>query len=182
MTPVAAFPPEAACGVVTVLAGPATRGHADADATRRDADGIVRAQNFEQGPVHMPAAPFPGFDADRYLMDFCDVRKRDLCSRMMTGPSIQILVSALSPIEVRRPVGVPELVLDRLEDELAVDDGPASVQPRRAGVRMGRHPDTAPDGAPVQRAGPSGGGTPGFAVTLMPAEAGGGLVGNLTCL
>ncbi|MFD0501221.1 hypothetical protein [Streptomyces rhizosphaericus] len=60
--------------------------------------------------------PFPGFFADRYLMDFYDTAARDICSRMhlhtglrfvrmMTGPDTTIRVSSLSPITVRPPTG-----------------------------------------------------------------------------
>ncbi|MEC3995009.1 hypothetical protein VSR01_16310 [Actinacidiphila sp. DG2A-62] len=91
--------------------------HRSAPATTPDADGIVRAQTFEEGEVYMLGAPFDGYFADRYLMDFYDVTDRDICSRMhlhtglrfvrmMTGPGTRIRVSSLAPIHVTDVPGV----------------------------------------------------------------------------
>jgi hypothetical protein len=134
-TPVATFPPDVALGVVSALMGVVRRGHASAAATRPNGDGIVRAQVFEEGYVYMLEAPFEGYFADRYLMDFYDVRERGICSRMhlhtglrfvrmMTGPGTQIRVSSLSPFEVAVVDGVTPFVPEQFTDDLPdVPDG-----------------------------------------------------------
>lgn len=135
VTPVARFPGDVAQAVVTALAGIVRRAHASPAATAADADGIVRAQTFEEGDVYMLAAPYDGYFADRYLMDFYDVHERDICSRMhlhtglrfvrmMTGPNTRIRVSSLSPFVVTDVRGVtpfqPPAFVDDLPD---VPDG-----------------------------------------------------------
>ncbi|MDX2922850.1 hypothetical protein, partial [Streptomyces sp. NE06-03C] len=86
-------------------------------ATTPTADGITRAQTFEEGDVYMLAAPYEQYEADRYLMDFYDVVDRDICSRMhlhtglrfvrmMTGPDTRIRVSSLAPIRITDVPGV----------------------------------------------------------------------------
>ncbi|MDG4829589.1 hypothetical protein O7627_09770 [Solwaraspora sp. WMMD1047] len=127
VTPIAIFPEETALGVVSTLSSVVSQGHARQENHRRDSDGIVRAQVFEEGDVFMTAAPFDGFSADRYLMDFYDVQERDICSRMhfhtgmrfvrmMTGPDTQIRVSALSPLRVAKAPG-GSMALHQFEDE-----------------------------------------------------------------
>ena len=77
----------------------------------------------------MLAAPFDGYFADRYIMDFYDVGERDICSRMhyhtglrfvrmMTGVDTRIRVSSLSPFTVTSVAGVTELDLRHFTDML----------------------------------------------------------------
>lgn len=129
VTPVAQFPPEVALAVVDNLADVVRRAHKTESATVADGDGVVRAQKFEEGDVYMLAAPFDGYFADRYLMDFYDVEERDLCSRMhlhtglrfvrmMTGPGTRIRVSSLSPFIVTDVPGVTPFAPRTFEDDL----------------------------------------------------------------
>ncbi|MEU6259167.1 acyl carrier protein [Streptomyces sp. NPDC047043] len=129
VTPVARFAPAVAQAVVDTLTGLVRTAHETPDATTCDADGIVRAQTFEEGDVYMLEAPFDGYFADRYLMDFYDVNRRGICSRMhlhtglrfvrmMTGTDTQIRVSSLAPFEVVEVKGVTPFVPQRFEDEL----------------------------------------------------------------
>ncbi|MFE3654376.1 hypothetical protein ACFXO2_42550 [Streptomyces sp. NPDC059152] len=85
-------------------------------------------------------APFEGFFADRYLMDFYDVIDRDICSRMhlhtglrfvrmMTGPGTRIRVSSLSPIDVTHIEGVTPFRPEVFED--AASDAPDGVHRTR---------------------------------------------------
>ncbi|MFI1499965.1 hypothetical protein [Streptomyces platensis] len=85
-------------------------------------------------------APFDGFFADRYLMDFYDVIDRDICSRihlhtglrfvrMMTGPGTRIRVSSLSPIDVTHIEGVTPFRPEVFED--ATSDAPDGVHRTR---------------------------------------------------
>ena len=140
VTPVARFEPEVALAVVTALANVVRRAHAAPAATEPDADGIVRAQTFEEGDVYMLAAPYEGYFADRYLMDFYNVDERDICSRMhlhtglrfvrmMTGPGTRIRVSSLSPLVVVTVEGVTEFDLQSFVDELP--ETPDQVPVRR---------------------------------------------------
>ncbi|HEY2062711.1 hypothetical protein [Amycolatopsis sp. NBC_01480] len=137
MTPVVQFPPEIALAIVEALTGVVREGHRQ-EALSPTPDGqIRRAQQFEEGDVYMLEAPFEGYFADRYLMDFYDVKARDICSRMhmhtglrfvrmMTGPGTTIRVSSLSPIEV---LGTPSWTgkpLRTFVDELASADDPAA--------------------------------------------------------
>ncbi|MFI5907238.1 hypothetical protein [Dactylosporangium sp. NPDC051541] len=134
-TPVATFPPEVALAVVSTLMGIVRRAHASQAATRPGDEGIVRAQVFEEGYVYMLEAPFEGYFADRYLMDFYDVRERGICSRMhlhtglrfvrmMTGPDTIIRVSSLSPFNVTMVDGVTPFVPEQFTDDLPdVPDG-----------------------------------------------------------
>jgi hypothetical protein len=134
VTAVARFPDEVALAIVDTLAKVVRDAHGSDVATKPDADGITRAQRFEEGDVYMLASPFDGFFADRYLMDFYDVEQRDICSRMhlhtglrfvrmMTGPGTRIRVSSLSPFSVTAVPGVSPFPLEQFED----------VQPAEAG-------------------------------------------------
>jgi hypothetical protein len=135
VTPVATFPPDVALGVVSALIGVVCRGHSSAAATTLDESGIIRAQVFEEGHVYMLEAPFDGYFADRYLMDFYDVRERGICSRMhlhtglrfvrmMTGPQTRIRVSSLSPFVVPAVDGVTPFIPEQFADDLPdVPDG-----------------------------------------------------------
>ena len=127
VTPIATFPESIALGVVSVLSALVRDGHARPSNHQTDQDGIVRAQKFEEGDVLMTAAPFDGFTADRYVMDFYDVDERDICSRMhfhtgmrfvriMTGPDTRLRISALSPMRVTEPAGLT-MLLHSFEDE-----------------------------------------------------------------
>lgn len=129
VTPLLRLPAETALTVVNAFAAVVRRARRSPAATTRDADGVVRSQTFEEGDVYMAEKPFDGFFADRYLMDFYDVRERDLCSRMhlhtglrfvrmMTGPGTRIRVSSLSPFEVTHVPGVTPFVPEAFEDEL----------------------------------------------------------------
>ncbi|AUG77881.1 hypothetical protein CFP65_3073 [Kitasatospora sp. MMS16-BH015] len=129
VTPVVRFPPAVALAVVEALAGVVRQAHRTPEATTADADGIVRAQTFEEGDVYMLAPPFDGYFADRYLMDFFDVEERDICSRMhlhtglrfvrmMTGPGTRIRVSSLSPFVIGEVPGVTPFTPPMFEDDL----------------------------------------------------------------
>ncbi|TQJ37054.1 hypothetical protein [Streptomyces sp. SLBN-115] len=140
VTPVVRLSPETALAVTTALSGVVRAAHRSPAATTRDGDGIQRAQTFEEGDVYMLAAPFDGFFADRYLMDFYDVVDRDICSRMhlhtglrfvrmMTGPGTRIRVSSLSPIDVTQVDGVTPFRPDMFED--AAPDAPEGTRRTR---------------------------------------------------
>ncbi len=134
-TPVATFPPDVAQAVVSALMAVVRRGHASAAATQPNELGIVRSQVFEEGYVYMLESPFEGYFADRYLMDFYDVRERGICSRMhlhtglrfvrmMTGPDTVIRVSSLSPFELTFVDGVTPFLPEQFTDDLPdVPDG-----------------------------------------------------------
>jgi len=140
VTPVARFEPAVSHAIVATLTGIVRAAHGAEQATRRDADGIVRAQTFEEGDVYMLETPFEGYFADRYLMDFYDVNEREICSRMhlhtglrfvrmMTGPDTRIRVSSLAPIDVVRVDGVTPFALSAFVDE--VPDQPDDADLRR---------------------------------------------------
>ncbi|MGW6727149.1 hypothetical protein ACWF9G_14720 [Nocardia sp. NPDC055029] len=129
VTPVASLPAEVALVVVRTFADIVRKAKTIHAATTPDADGIVRAQTFEEGDVYMVEKPFDGFFADRYLMDFYDVTDRGICSRMhlhtglrfvrmMTGPGTRIRVSSLSPFEVTHVEGVTPFRPEQFTDDL----------------------------------------------------------------
>jgi hypothetical protein len=137
-TPVARFEPDVALAVVTALAGVVRRAHASPAGTRPDEQGIVRAQTFEEGHVYMLCSPWPGYFADRYLMDFYDVRERGICSRMhlhtglrfvrmMTGPGTRIRVSSLSPFALTDVPGVTPFSMEQFTDDLPDVPGGARI-------------------------------------------------------
>lgn len=137
-TPVARFEPEVALAVAQALAGTVRRAHSSRAALSPDAQGIVRAQTFEEGDVYMLCSPWEGYFADRYLMDFYDVRERGICSRMhlhtglrfvrmMTGPDTQIRVSSLSPFDVTDVFGVTPFQLQAFTDDLPDSPGDEAV-------------------------------------------------------
>ncbi|MFE6311721.1 hypothetical protein [Streptomyces rochei] len=139
VTAVAKFEPDVAKAVVNALADIVRTAHKSPTATSTDEDGIVRAQSFEEGDVYMLDAPFDGFFADRYLMDFYNVDERGICSRMhlhtglrfvrmMTGPNTQIRVSSLSPLDISRVEGVVPFSLQEFTDTLpdTPDDSPVT--------------------------------------------------------
>lgn len=128
VTPVVQFPPRIALAVTTALRGIVQSAHRLRETTTPDKDGITRAQTFEEGHVYMLGAPFDGYFADRYLMDFYDVTERDICSRMhlhtglryvrmMTGPSTRIRVSSLAPITYTNIQGVTTWEPETFEDD-----------------------------------------------------------------
>jgi hypothetical protein len=129
VTPVAQWPAEVAQAIVDGLAAIVRAGHVSQPANTPDADGIVRAQLFEEGDVYMLDSPFDGYFADRYLMDFYDVDQRDICSRMhihtglrfvrmMTGVDTRIRVSSLSPFSITNVPGVTPFQPQCFEDDL----------------------------------------------------------------
>jgi hypothetical protein len=129
VTPVAQLEPDVAQAVVATLSRIVRVAHRTPAAAAVDGDGIVRAQTFEEGDVYMLEAPFDGYFADRYLMDFYDVTTRGICSRMhihtglrfvrmMTGLDTRIRVSSLSPLEVTNLPGVTPFVPERFTDHL----------------------------------------------------------------
>ncbi|TCN41604.1 hypothetical protein EV641_13015 [Rhodococcus sp. SMB37] len=129
VTPVAEFPAEVALVVVRAFAGIVTKAKDSDAATTPDAEGIVRSQSFEEGDVYMIEAPFDGFFADRYIMDFYNIEERGICSRMhlhtglrfvrmMTGPDTRIRVGSLSPFEVTDVPGVTPFRPVTFEDDL----------------------------------------------------------------
>ncbi|WP_232792263.1 hypothetical protein [Actinacidiphila yeochonensis] len=129
VTPVARFDAPVAQALVDTLTDIVRRAHAEPKATAPDEEGIVRAQTFEEGEVFMLEAPFDGYFADRYLMDFYDVGQRGICSRMhlhtglrfvrmMTGPGTRIRVSSLSPFHMLHAEGITPFALEQFTDEL----------------------------------------------------------------
>jgi hypothetical protein len=129
VTPVAMFPAEVARGVVEVLMSVVQAGHRTPETLSHDEDGVIRAQNFEEGQVYMVDKPFDDYPSDRYLMDFYDVSARDICSRMhihtgtrfvrmMTGPGTRIRVSSFSPFIVNHVPGVSPFVPDTFVDDM----------------------------------------------------------------
>jgi hypothetical protein len=129
VTPVARFDPEVAQAVVTTLSGIVQASHTARTATEPDAEGMVRAQVFEEGDVYMLESPFEGYFADRYLMDFYDVNVRGICSRMhlhtglrfvrmMTGSHTRIRVSSLSPLDIVSVAGVTPFLPEQFTDEM----------------------------------------------------------------
>lgn len=129
ITPVLTLPPEVAQVVVTELAEVVRAAHRAPAACTPNGHGITRAQTFEEGHVYMLAAPYDGYFADRYLMDFYDVDERDICSRMhfhtglrfvrmMTGNDTHIRTSSLSPFMVTSVAGVTKTDLLLFEDDL----------------------------------------------------------------
>jgi len=140
ITPVMQLPAPVALTITNELRAIVAAGHASATATSHDSDGIVRAQVFEEGHVYMLDAPFDGYFADRYLMDFYDVIDRDVCSRMhlhtglrfvrmMTGPDTRIRVSSLSAFHITTVAGVTTFDLDTFTDDLP--DTPEGVRRTR---------------------------------------------------
>lgn len=137
VTPVAQFEPDVARAITDTLMSLVRRAHNSPVATSGDEQGIVRAQEFEEGDVFMLESPFEGYFADRYLMDFYNVEERDICSRMhlhtglrfvrmMTGPDTVIRTSSLSQFEVTHVEGVTDFQLELFTDPLpdAPADGP----------------------------------------------------------
>lgn len=129
VTPVLQLPPCVALQVVQAFAQVVRQAHASPAALTPDGEGIIRAQAFEEGDVYMLEQPFDGFFADRYLMDFYDIRERGICSRMhlhtglrfvrmMTGPDTQIRVGSLSPFRVTNIPGVTPFLPEQFEDIL----------------------------------------------------------------
>lgn len=131
VTPLLRFPEDVALRIVDALAGVVRTAHDQEAANPTPPGELKRAQVFEEGDVYMAEPPFEGFFADRYLMDFYDVRARDICSRMhlhtglrfvrmMTGPGTTIRVSSLSPLVVTPspawPDAPPQAFTDLLPD------------------------------------------------------------------
>lgn len=131
VTPIIQWDAQTATTIIEALQGIVRAGHASEVATSPDQDGVTRAQVFEEGYVYMTSAPYDGYFADRYLMDFYDVTDRRICSRMhlhtgiryvriMTGPGTVVRVSSLSPLEIVNVPGVtsftPEAFTDLLPD------------------------------------------------------------------
>lgn len=143
ITPLLMLPPDAALAVVSALTEVVAMGHHDEQVTPTPEGEIRRAQTFEEGEVYMSSPPYEGYFADRYIMDFYDVKTRDICSRMhlhtglrfvrmMTGPDTTIRVSSLSPFEFNPSPAWP---VPPWEDALTtfVDDNPDGTDraPRR---------------------------------------------------
>ena len=111
ITPVIQLAPLVAGAVTSALSEVVTAAHRSPGSDDRSCDGIVRAQVFEEGSVYMLAPPNDRFGADRYIMDFYDVRDQGSCSRMhlhtgmryvriMTGPDTRVRISTLSKPEI----------------------------------------------------------------------------------
>ncbi|GGS37996.1 hypothetical protein [Deinococcus knuensis] len=129
VTPVLQLSAELAGQVVWAFARVVRAAHASREARSPDPDGIIRAQEFEEGDVYMLEKPFDGYESSRYLMDFYDVTERGICSRMhlhtgtrfvrmMTGPGTTIRVGSLSPFVVTDVQGVTPFVPEQFEDDL----------------------------------------------------------------
>ena len=132
VTPMVHLSPSTAPEIVDKFTRMVRTAHATRYACEPNDDGIVRAQRFEEGDVYMVECPFDGYESDRYLMDFYNIRDRGVCSRMhihtgtrmvrmMTGPQTEIRVSSLSPFEVDFVEGItpfmPRLMADLLPDD-----------------------------------------------------------------
>ena len=129
VTPVLQLPANLSLPIVQAFAAIVRRAHVSDAATLPDADGITRAQVFEEGDVYMLEKPFDGYFASRYLMDFYDVQERGICSRMhlhtglrfvrmMTGPDTVIRVGSLSPFVVTHVPGVTPFQPEQFTDDL----------------------------------------------------------------
>lgn len=140
VTPVLQLPANLSLPIVQAFAAIVRRAHVSDAATSPDADGITRAQVFEEGDVYMLEKPFDGYFASRYLMDFYDVQERGICSRMhlhtglrfvrmMTGPDTVICVGSLSPFVVTDIPGVTPFQPEQFTDDLP--DLPEGVQRTR---------------------------------------------------
>ncbi|WP_414656735.1 hypothetical protein ACINK0_11230 [Deinococcus sp. VB343] len=140
VTPVLQLPANLSLPIVQAFAAIVRRAHVSDAATLPDADGITRAQVFEEGDVYMLEKPFDGYFASRYLMDFYDVQERGICSRMhlhtglrfvrmMTGPDTVIRVGSLSPFVVTDVPGVTSFQPEQFTDDLP--DLPEGVQRTR---------------------------------------------------
>lgn len=127
VTAVCRWPESVAQAVVEHLAGIVRTGHVNERHGPTPAGVIRRAQEFEEGEVYMLEPPFDGYFADRYLMDFYDVRQRDVCSRMhmhtgirfvrlMTGADTAIRISSLSALDLQHSVGWTGPALDAFTD------------------------------------------------------------------
>ncbi|MEU8678275.1 hypothetical protein [Streptomyces sp. NPDC048560] len=134
ITPVVSLDEETAQGVVEALSKIVQDGHEAASNSAPDADGIVRAQQFEEGDVLMLTPPNDNFAADRYLMDFYDVRTKDLCSRMhmhtgmryvriMTGKCTRVRISTLAEPKILTKVVGEKVVIATFVDEIADENG-----------------------------------------------------------
>ncbi|GAA0508543.1 hypothetical protein [Deinococcus depolymerans] len=140
VTPVLQLSAELASQVVWAFARIVRASHASRAARSPDLDGIIRAQEFEEGDVYMLEKPFDGYASSRYLMDFYDVTERGICSRMhlhtgtrfvrmMTGPGTTIRVGSLSPFIVTDVKGVTPFMPEQFTDDLP--DLPDGVQRTR---------------------------------------------------
>jgi len=140
VTPVMQLSAELASQMVWAFARIVRAGHASRAARTPDLDGIIRAQEFEEGDVYMLEKPFDGYFSSRYLMDFYDVTDRGICSRMhlhtglrfvrmMTGPDTTIRVGSLSPFDVTNVPGVTPFQPEQFTDDLP--DLPEGVQRTR---------------------------------------------------
>lgn len=146
VTPVLTLPPEAATVVTDAFMKIVRDAHKNEHCTTPNEDGITRAQVFEEGDVYMLEAPFDGYFADRYLMDFYNIEERRICSRMhlhtglrfvrmMTGPGTVIRVSSLSPFKVVRIPGITPFEPEQFEDILP--DTPEGVVRTRYNLIVG---------------------------------------------
>lgn len=137
VTPVLQLSAELASQMVWAFARIVRAAHASRDARSPDLDGIIRAQEFEEGDVYMLEKPFDRYESSRYLMDFYDVTERGICSRMhlhtgtrfvrmMTGPDTTIRVGSLSPFIVTNVRGVTPFQPEQFEDLLP--DLPEDIQ------------------------------------------------------
>jgi hypothetical protein len=129
ITPVLQLPPEVMQPFVEAFIRIVRAGHENEACNAPDEDGVTRAQIFEEGDVYMLEKPFDGYFADRYLMDFYNVRDRGICSRMHlhtglrfvrmnTGIDTVIRVSSLSPFKIATVPGVHGFALETFEDQL----------------------------------------------------------------
>ncbi|MFC1412985.1 hypothetical protein ACEZCY_08725 [Streptacidiphilus sp. N1-12] len=134
ITPVVRLDDHVAQGIVDSLAKVVRDGHKMGSNNTPDADGIVRAQQFEEGDVLMLTPPNDSFAADRYLMDFYDVRTKDLCSRMhlhtgmryvriMTGRETSVRISTLSRPRIMPQASGEKITLTTFVDEVEGEEG-----------------------------------------------------------
>lgn len=140
VTPIMTLPANVALTVVEAFQNIVRKAAKSSEAIQPDEDGITRYQEFEEGDVYMAEKPYDDYFADRYIMDFYNIRERNICSRMhihtglrfvrmMTGPNTQIRVGSLSPFRITNIQGVTPFVPEIFEDVLP--DTPDGVEKTR---------------------------------------------------
>lgn len=135
ITAVAQFPTEVIMPIIEKFTALVRRGHEIEAKDPTPAGMLKRAQEFEEGDVYMLEAPYEGYFADRYVMDFYDVQQRDICSRMhihtglrfvriMTGPNTSVRISGLTPFSIlKSPVWGDAEIVEFIDDLPDVPDG-----------------------------------------------------------
>jgi hypothetical protein len=135
ITAVAQFPTEVIMPIIDKFTQLVRTGHEIEKRDPTPAGMLKRAQEFEEGDVYMLEAPYEGYFADRYVMDFYDVEERDICSRMhihtglrfvriMTGIDTTVRISSLTPFSIlKSPVWGDTEITEFIDDLPDVPDG-----------------------------------------------------------